>query len=77
MKTIAQTCSVNGVARHAVRLAKLGLDNGISGTLGGPSAYLMKSPPKQYDDDAARDLTEQFIRKHQRTRAKEPAKSKA
>jgi myo-inositol-1-phosphate synthase len=66
-----------GVVIDAVRLVKLALDNGISGTLGGPSAYLMKSPPKQYDDDAARDMTEQFIRKHQRTRVKEPAKSKA
>src|SRR5204862_82361 len=34
-----------GVVIDAVRLAKLGLDNGISGTLGGPSAYLMKAPP--------------------------------
>jgi myo-inositol-1-phosphate synthase len=66
-----------GVVIDAVRLAKLALNNGISGTLGGPSAYLMKSPPKQFDDDVARDQTEQFIRKHQRTRAKEPAKSSA
>ena len=37
-----------GVVIDAVRLAKLALNNGVSGTLGGPSAYLMKSPPKQY-----------------------------
>jgi myo-inositol-1-phosphate synthase len=64
-----------GVVIDGVRLAKLGLNNGISGTLGGPSAYLMKSPPKQYDDDAARDLTEQFIRKNTRKRVKETAKA--
>jgi myo-inositol-1-phosphate synthase len=64
-----------GVVIDGVRLAKLALNNGISGTLGGPSAYLMKSPPKQYDDDAARDLTEQFIRKNTRKRVKETAKA--
>ena len=58
-----------------MRIAKLALNNGISGTLGGPSAYLMKSPPKQYADDKARDLTEDFIRKHTRERVKEPAKT--
>jgi myo-inositol-1-phosphate synthase len=66
-----------GVVIDAVRLAKLALDNGISGTLGGPSAYLMKSPPKQYDDDAARELVEQFIRKNPRTKVKETAKTTA
>jgi hypothetical protein len=35
----------------------------------------MKSPPKQYSDDEARDRTEDFIRKHSRTRAKETAKA--
>ncbi len=64
-----------GVVIDAVRLAKLALDNGISGTLGGPSAYLMKSPPKQYNDEKARDLTEDFIRKHARKGVKEPAKA--
>jgi myo-inositol-1-phosphate synthase len=65
-----------GVVIDAVRLAKLALNNGVSGTLGGPSAYLMKSPPKQYPDDEARDLTEEFIRKHTRKQVKEPAKTK-
>jgi myo-inositol-1-phosphate synthase len=64
-----------GVVIDAVRLAKLALDNGISGTLGGPSSYLMKSPPKQYNDEKARDLTEDFIRKHARKSVKEPAKA--
>ena len=37
------------------------MDNGISGTLEAPSAYLMKSPSVQYSDDIARDMTEAFI----------------
>ncbi len=63
-----------GVVIDGIRLCKLALDNGISGSLGGPSSYLMKSPPKQYPDDAARDLVEEFIRKNARTKTKEPAK---
>jgi len=50
-----------GVVIDAVRCAKLALDRGISGPLDGPSAYLMKTPPKQYTDDQARQLIEQFI----------------
>ena len=64
-----------GVVIDAVRLAKLALDNGISGTLGAPSAYLMKSPPKQFPDDEARDKTEEFIKKYTRKRVKEAAKA--
>ncbi|GCF10496.1 inositol-3-phosphate synthase [Dictyobacter arantiisoli] len=50
-----------GVVIDAVRLAKIALDRGISGTLEGPSSYLMKSPPVQYHDDIARKLVETFI----------------
>jgi myo-inositol-1-phosphate synthase len=50
-----------GVVIDAVRLIKLALDHGISGTLEGPSAYLMKSPPIQHHDDEAREMTEAFI----------------
>lgn len=50
-----------GVVIDAVRCAKLGLDRGLGGTLEGPSAYFMKSPPVQYTDDEAHDLTERFI----------------
>ncbi|HET8845996.1 MAG TPA: inositol-3-phosphate synthase, partial [Ktedonobacteraceae bacterium] len=50
-----------GVVIDAVRLIKLAMDRGISGTLEGPSAYLMKSPPIQYHDDQAREMTEAFI----------------
>jgi myo-inositol-1-phosphate synthase len=58
-----------GIVIDAVRLAKLALNNGISGALEGPSSYLMKSPPKQIVDDDARDATERFIRDHARRKA--------
>ena len=51
-----------GVVIDAVRMVKLGLDRGLSGTLEGPSAYLMKSPPVQHHDEVARMMTEAFIR---------------
>ena len=50
-----------GVVIDAVRCAKLALDRGIGGALEGPSAYFMKSPPVQYSDDDAQNMTEQFI----------------
>ncbi|HEX2126988.1 MAG TPA: hypothetical protein VHF45_10570, partial [Thermoleophilaceae bacterium] len=37
------------------------LNHGVGGPLVGPSAYLMKSPPEQFPDPAARELTEEFI----------------
>src|SRR6185295_12859536 len=51
-----------GVVIDAVRCAKLAMDRDISGTLEGPSAYFMKSPPIQYPDEVARELVEAFIR---------------
>lgn len=51
-----------GVVIDAVRCAKLALDNKISGALEGPSAYFMKSPPIQYTDNEAHDMTETFIK---------------
>jgi len=62
-----------GIVIDAVRLAKLALNNGISGALEAPSAYLMKSPPKQIDDDDAYDGVEKFI--SQNARAKSGAKA--
>lgn len=50
-----------GVVIDAIRLAKLALDAGVSGTLEGPSAYLMKSPPQQLRDDLAKQQVEEFI----------------
>ncbi len=56
-----------GIVIDAVRLAKLALNNGLSGALEAPSAYLMKSPPKQIVDDEAYEATETFIRDHARS----------
>ena len=53
-----------GIVIDAVRLAKLALNNGIAGSLEAPSAYLMKSPPKQIRDDEAREQIERFIVKN-------------
>lgn len=50
-----------GVVVDAIRCCKLAMDRGISGTLIGPSAYFMKSPPIQYKDDEARIMAEEFI----------------
>ena len=60
-----------GIVIDAVRLAKLALNNGVAGALGGPSSYLMKSPPKQVPDDDAYEATESFIRENARTAVKE------
>ncbi len=51
-----------GVVIDAVRCAKLALDRGLAGTLVSPSAYFMKSPPRQVPDDQAREGVEAFIR---------------
>ena len=55
-----------GIVIDAVRLAKLALNNGVAGSLVGPSSYLMKSPPQQIVDDEAYNLTEKFIEKNRR-----------
>jgi myo-inositol-1-phosphate synthase len=49
------------VVIDAVRCAKLALDRGLSGPMVAPSSYFMKTPPKQFKDDAARQMTEDFI----------------
>ena len=53
-----------GVVIDALRCCKLAMDNGISGTLTGPSSYFMKSPPVQYIDVEARQRTEDFIEEY-------------
>jgi myo-inositol-1-phosphate synthase len=50
-----------GVVIDAIRCAKLAMDRGLAGAVIGPSAYFMKSPPKQFTDEASRVLTQQFI----------------
>jgi len=50
-----------GVVIDAVRCAKIALERGLKGTLVGPSAYFMKSPPIQHSDEEARQMVEEFI----------------
>jgi myo-inositol-1-phosphate synthase len=52
------------VVIDAIRCCKLALNNGLSGALFAPSSYFMKSPPKQYTDTEARELTEKFIKRY-------------
>ena len=65
-----------GVVIDAVRCCKLALNQKLNGTVKAPSAYFMKSPPVQYTDDEARELTEEFIRKYGKKVAK-PSPKKA
>ena len=51
-----------GVVIDAVRCAKLALDRGLGGAIVGPSSYFMKSPPQQFPDHVARELTLEFMR---------------
>jgi myo-inositol-1-phosphate synthase len=64
-----------GIVIDAVRLAKLALNKGLSGGLEGPSAYLMKSPPRQIPDDEAHDAVERFIEQNARARTRAAAKA--
>jgi myo-inositol-1-phosphate synthase len=50
-----------GVVIDAVRCCKLALDRGLGGAIVPPSAYFMKSPPKQLTDSEAHDLVEAYI----------------
>lgn len=50
-----------GVVIDAIRCARIGLDRKVGGALYAPSAYFMKTPPRQYTDNEARQLTEEFI----------------
>ena len=51
-----------GVVIDAIRCLKLAKDRGIGGPILAPSSYFMKTPPEQYKDELARELTEAFIR---------------
>jgi len=50
-----------GCAIDAIRCLRLALDRGLAGPVSGPSAYFMKHPPVQYNDDTAWQKTEDFI----------------
>ena len=50
-----------GVAIDAIRCAKLALDRGQGGVLEAPSAYFCKHPARQFTDDVAFTMVEEFI----------------
>ena len=50
-----------GVAVDAIRCTKLALERGQGGVLYAPSAYFCKHPPRQFTDDVAFQMVEQFI----------------
>jgi myo-inositol-1-phosphate synthase len=50
-----------GVVVDAIRCCKLALSRGIGGPIYSVSSYFMKHPPKQFPDDEAFSLTEDFI----------------
>lgn len=51
-----------GVVIDAIRCCKVALDRKLAGPLEGPSAYFMKSPPRQMNDHQARAAVEAFIK---------------
>src|SRR3954464_13472233 len=65
-----------GVVIDAVRCAKLAMDRGQGGAIAGPSADLIKTPPKHSPDDIARQMPEAFIRGDGQPVALEPIKEK-
>jgi len=50
-----------GVVIDAVRCCKIARDRGIGGPLISPSAYFMKHPLKQFPDETAKVMVEDFI----------------
>lgn len=50
-----------GVAIDSIRCCKLALNRGKGGILYSPSSFFMKRPPKQYTDEEAYRMTEDFI----------------
>ncbi len=49
------------VVVDAIRCARVALDRGKVGALVAPSGYYMKSPPKQFDDNIARLMLEDWL----------------
>ena len=50
-----------GVAIDAIRCCKLALERSEGGVLYGPASYFCKHPPRQYPDDQAYRMTEDFL----------------
>lgn len=53
-----------GIMIDAIRAAKVAKDAGVAGPIESASAYFMKSPPKQFPDEIAREHLEAFISEH-------------
>ena len=50
-----------GITIDAVRMAKLALDRKLGGALEWPSAWFMKSPPWQHDDDLVKEHVDAYL----------------
>jgi myo-inositol-1-phosphate synthase len=50
-----------GVVIDAIRCCKIAQDRKVGGVLISPSSYFMKHPIKQFSDEEARDMVEDFI----------------
>jgi len=62
-----------GVVIDAIRCVKLALERGVAGPLVAPSAYYMKSPPRQLRDSIALEACNAFIDGRQFALPTEPA----
>lgn len=51
-----------GCVIDAIRIAKIALKRKVGGPLISASAYFMKHPPKQFTDEKAREMLEEFIK---------------
>ncbi len=51
-----------GVVIDAIRCCMIARDRKVGGALISPSAYFMKHPPKQFPDEMAKQMVEDFIR---------------
>ena len=74
--TVEDSPNSAGVVMDAIRCAKVARDRGIGGSLDAPSAYFMKTPPKQFPDTVARDMVERFAHPGPRPSRKGPAARK-
>src|SRR5512138_921868 len=50
-----------GVSIDAVRSCKIAMDRNLSGAMVAPSAYLFKHPPRQFADEVAKAMMDEFI----------------
>jgi len=59
--SVEDSANSAGVVIDTIRCCKLAMNRKRGGILYSPSAYFMKHPPKQYTDDEARQMVEDFI----------------